>query len=243
MPDMGIGEAMLLAGIIGGGTTAASSIYGATKSSGAAKDAAQLQTDAANHAADVQAKANADTLTFQKSQAAQDLASQNATQQANYGQWAAKEGRMSDFGQMLGLAPRQIPAYQPLPGAGGTTSGGQPPAAASGDAVTQALLDNYKALGVTPTGPGTGPTDIAYMAQQAKASLAAGERPLSYWLGPQGRVAQELAKAGGGGGAPMNSPASLLAQQTPGASPTMAPLLTPALQAPSLNSFAQFLSR
>lgn len=109
-----------------GAGTATAGIVGAKMQSGAAEDAASLQTQAANHAADVQAKSAADALAFQKQQAAQDLANAQAAQQGNYNQWAARQGRLSTLGQMVGLKPFQIPAYVPIqsvPAAGAPTTG------------------------------------------------------------------------------------------------------------------------
>ncbi len=226
-----------------GAVTAASAgtagVIGAKIASGASEKAADTQSQAASHAADLQSQAAKDALAFQQRQAAQDQSNFETTQKANYNQWLPHEQRMSSLGQLVGLSPRDIPAYVPssnvlgssqtAPTSGPTATGQAP----SGDAVTQAILDNYKALGVAPTGPGTGPTDIAYMVKAAKESLAAGERPLSYWLGPQGRIAQELAKSSGGGGtsAKASTPASLGSY----VSPMMAPPVTGNLQMPTVN--------
>jgi hypothetical protein len=74
----------------------------------------KAQADAATHAADLQSKSAADALAFQKQQAAQDFANAQTTAQANYGQWAARQGRLSTLGQMVGLQPFNIPAYVPM---------------------------------------------------------------------------------------------------------------------------------
>ncbi len=81
-----------------GAGTAAAGIVGAKLQSGAAENAANLQSQAAQQ-----------TLDFQKQQAA--IAQQNAaaTQLANYGQYQARQGNLSDIGQMLGLPARNIP--------------------------------------------------------------------------------------------------------------------------------------
>lgn len=208
----------LIAGGIVGGTTLAA----AKMQSGAAHDAATAESSAAKYAADRQEKANADALAFTKQQGQNAYANTEAARQGNYGMYAAAQRRLGSIGSLIGTAPREIPAYVPgvdphFDGSAGTPSTPGAPTGSTGgtDAVTQALLDNYKALGVAPTGPGTGPTDIAYFTQQAKSSLAAGERPLSYWLGPQGRVAQELQKAKGGAQtAPAGSAASYLLPPT-----------------------------
>jgi hypothetical protein len=197
-------------------------VYSANKQAGAASDAAAIETNAQKYAADLQAKGAADALAFTKAQGENAFQNSEAARQGNYGMYAAAQRRLGAVGDLIGAGPREIPAY--VPGVDPNFTGTAAPAASGApapggsDPVTQAILDNYKALGVAPTGPGTGPTDVAYMVKQAKASLAAGERPLSYWLGPQGRIAQELAQAKSGGApaaaAPIGSVGSYL-QATP----------------------------
>lgn len=129
-------------GAITAGATGGALIYGANKQASTSADAAKLQTDAANHAADVQGKSAADTLAFQKEQAALDADRQDATQHANYTQWASKERRLGSLGELFNFGGRDIPAYEPLPGThnagatGPTASGGAssaPPPTVSGD--------------------------------------------------------------------------------------------------------------
>ena len=109
-----------------GAGTATAGIIGAKMQSSAAKDAADLQTQAANHAADVQAKSAADALAFQKQQAAMDQARAEAAQRGNYDQWAARQGRLSTLGQMVGMKPFQIPAYVPIANLSQVTPNGIP---------------------------------------------------------------------------------------------------------------------
>lgn len=206
------------------GVGAAASAYAAHKSSGAVSDAANTQTTAANYAAKLQSEAAQKALAFQQQQAAIDQANFQKTQSANYGQfqtasnenygqyaagaqtdydrWALHQNNMGYLGQLLGLPARQLPAAHiaappvyganPFDTSGGTTATG----GGNQQSIMDALKANYKSLGYAPTGPGSGPTDIAYFADAASRSAAAGERPLSYWLGPNGRVAQEIAQAG-----------------------------------------------
>jgi hypothetical protein len=89
-------------------------MFGAKKQSDAAENVAQQQSAAAKYSADAQQKSAADALAFQKQQAAQSLANAQAAQQGNYNQWAARQGRLSTLGQMVGLKPFQIPAYVPI---------------------------------------------------------------------------------------------------------------------------------
>lgn len=241
------------------GATAGAGIYSANKQAGAAQDAAKLQTDAANKSADLQAKANADALAFQKEQAAQDLARTNSTNQANYGQWAAKEGRLSDFGQMLGLSPRNIPAFQPIPStlassqtapAAGPMPSGQAPSGNLADPKAwMALVGNDQALTDFVTqGLGTAaqkPGLVDYYKKVIKGQPGANEMEQA----GSAKYYQELfakdPNVTGKSAAPMvNSPAALMAQPNYGQSGSYVPTnLTPALQAPSMNSFAAFLSR
>lgn len=94
--------AALLIPAITAAAGAGATIYAANKSSGAAE-----------HAADLQSQANTQALSFEQQQAQQQQANFEATQRANYDQWAAREQRLSNLGSLVGLGPRQIPAYVP----------------------------------------------------------------------------------------------------------------------------------
>lgn len=93
---------------IGAGAAATGAIVGANK-----------QSSAVNHAADLQSQSAAQALQFEREQAARDQANFEATQRANYDQWASREGRLGTLDQLVGLPQRQIPGYVP-------TTGGQP---------------------------------------------------------------------------------------------------------------------
>lgn len=99
-----IGIGMAVGSIVG-------STVSASKQSSAAKESAKIGSDATTHAADLQSKANDDALTFQKQQASVDQQNQEQSRRANYDQWAARERRLSSFGQMVGLPSRDIPDY------------------------------------------------------------------------------------------------------------------------------------
>jgi hypothetical protein len=215
----------ITAAVIGIGAavgTGAAGVYSAKKQSDAATTGVNAQTNAANYAAKLQSDAAAKALDFQKEQAAVDQANFQKTQTANFGQyksasdenygqykagaqtdydrWALHQNNMGYLGELLGLPARQVPAANiaapPVYGANPFDTGGSALSGAPTQSIMDALKANYKSLGYAPTGPGTGPTDIAYFADAASRSAAAGERPLSYWLGPNGRVAQEIAQAG-----------------------------------------------
>jgi hypothetical protein len=102
-----------------------SSIYGASKQAGAATDAAKLSTDAANHAADVQAQSNREALAFEREQADYQAQQTEINRKANYDQWAAHMQGVNSIGDFLHLGRKPIPAYVP-----GEPAGFAPTAAA-----------------------------------------------------------------------------------------------------------------
>jgi hypothetical protein len=234
---------------IGPAVNAATSIYGANEQAGTAADNAALQAQSLKYAADLQAKAAADALAYTKQQGAQTQSNFDTSQQGNYNQWAAGQRRLSTLGEAMGLGPREIPAYVPpkdvldtgaptqaaAPGTLGsmaTTPQGQ---AASGNPndpayITQQLQDVYKQLGVAPTGPGSGPTDIAYMTDAVLKNGGWNAAAPGYW--PQ-RIAQELQKAAGGAApAPINPAPTSTPMGTLGAPLQVAPPVTGVLQMP-----------
>lgn len=232
----GIALATLLAGA---SVKAGADIYSANKTSGAVE-----------HGADAQAAASAAQLAYTKQQAAIDQANMIATQGANYEQYSDRQQLLSTLGQHFGLPARTIappPTYQSVNGDGtigaiaGTPPASTPTAAAGGtapsptdpSAIQKQLAANYASLGVQPTGRGTGPTDIAYYADQIAATGGLTASNAAYWLGPNGRIATDLAKTKTG--AAPTSAASSSANGTLG-SMLGTPLTTPvpgALAAPT----------
>lgn len=208
--------------VIGVGGQLFGNLFAAHEQGSAADTAAAATAAAAKYSADLTAKANADALKFQYANAENAYQNNEASRQGNYGIFAARERRLGPIGEEVGMAPREVPAYVPGvdPGFGtmGDAATGAPPASSSGapasgnptdpNAIMAALTDNYKKLGVAPTGPGSGPTDIAYMAKQIAATGGLAPGNASYWFGPQGRIAQELAKAN-------NGPSSVTASPMP----------------------------
>jgi len=223
--------------------TAGGAAIAAHETAGAAKEGAQLQTTAANHAADLQSAAADKTLALTKQQAETDWRNSQQTQRANYDQWAAREGRLSSLGAMVGLGPREIPAFSegvdPHFDTGPTAPGptATPATAAGGDPILAALTKNYADLGVKPTGPGSGPTDIEYMAKRVGETGGLTPDNVKYWFGPGGRIAQEL-KGAGGTGTP--KPASFATLINGAPAPETSPILAPALQTPRY-SFADMV--
>lgn len=127
-----------------GAGTATAGIVGAKLSSGAASDAADKQTQAANHAADVQAQSARDALAFQQQQAHQDFLNAQAASRGNYDQWAARQGRLSTLGQMVGSRPFVIPNYVPMQEANGV-----PPAPSPGAPQTTGAPVGYRNPNIT----------------------------------------------------------------------------------------------
>jgi hypothetical protein len=104
---------------------------------------------------------------------------------------------------------------------GGSSGGGGSQGVAITPQITQKILDNYKSLGLTPSGAGSGPTDTAYFAE--KYAQTGGSTPDndSYWFGPNGRIAKEARQAGVTFGTP--SPTSPTSQTPAAPAPTSAP--------------------
>jgi hypothetical protein len=207
---------ILAASAAAGGSVASAAISSNAAKSAAAANAAALekstalQTTAQTHAADVQTSAADKALAFERQQAAYDASVAETNRKANYDQYVDRQSMLGSVGEALGLPHRNISPYTPLPaspyaltpgdalGQPKPTAPGAPPA--GGDPRDPAFINAqlqgvYKQLGVAPTGPGSGPTDIAYMA--GKVADTGGWTPAnaSYW---PGRIAEELAKANGG---------------------------------------------
>lgn len=99
--------AAVIGAIISAAATTGGTIYAVKKSQQAAD--ASLQAERETTAA--QTKSNDKALSYQ-------YAADEANRRANYDQWAAREGRLSTLGGMLGLPARNIPAYVPEPDPG-----------------------------------------------------------------------------------------------------------------------------
>lgn len=224
---------MPVAAIIAAGVTAGGVITASKLNSSATRDSAKLATDANTNAATIQAKSAADTLAFQRQQAETDFQNNQQTARANYDQWATGQGRLKSLAAMTGIARPDPPSF--VPGIDPQFTGGSPlpssttaspttTGAPGSDPILAALTDNYAKLGVSPTGPGTGPTDIAYMAGKIQQTGGLTPDNVKYWFGPQGRIATELAAAKGG------------AATAPTAAPTAAPysMATAAYGAPAV---------
>lgn len=93
--------------------TAGGAIAGGAMSSRAAGKSAKLQTDAANHAADVNKQAADERLAFERSQAEQVAKQAEIDRKANYDQWAAGQAQHNRVREALGYPTTPIPPYVP----------------------------------------------------------------------------------------------------------------------------------
>jgi len=122
---------------IAGVAAGTGAIVGAKMQSGAARRVAETQTQAANRAAEIQAQSQAEALAFQRQAAQNAYLNDEAARRGNYDVWAATEGRRGSIGALLGMGPRNIPAYVPgvdprFDGGGEGTSGPMPVPGAGG---------------------------------------------------------------------------------------------------------------
>lgn len=183
-------------------------LFGAHMQTAAADKSAQIAADAAKYGADKVAAAEAAALAFQKSTGENAFQNSEVGRRTDYAWQAAREKRLGYLGDLLGMPAREIPAF--IPGVdphfdtgGGSSapgadySGAFSPTAASNPndpaAITAALNAYYKSVGKTPTGPGTGPTDIGYFAGRVGQTGGLTPDNINYWFGPNGRISQELA--------------------------------------------------
>jgi hypothetical protein len=231
----------------------------------AATKAAELQAQSAANALDFTkqqaAQARVDADVTQHANYDQWV----AAQQYQNAQQAARTASINALGAQYGVAPRAqpvmtIPAYRstlaaaaglPDPGAGPTTGTGSsagpaaPAAPASGNPMDPAYIGQqlaalYGQYGLTPTGPGSGPTDSAYMTQKILDTGGWQGDNAAYW---SQRIPAEIALARGGGSGvapgqagtigaalPGTPPPGGLATTTPAGTPAPITTTTPALQ-------------
>lgn len=239
--------------VAGGGN----SIYGPTAATGgsAVTDALKtaiptagnivsglIQANAAGNASDKQIAYLEEALAYQKEQDAQNrqLAANKVQLEAN--RYATYSGNTAPFiangvtsgnrmTALLGL-PQGAPSAGggPVGGGSGGSGGGTNGVSLTPD-ITAKVNDYYKSIGVTPTGPGSGPTDAAYYA--GKVAETGGLTPdnIGYWFGPSGRIASDLGKAGVKTGTPPPPsgapPATYGTQPPPSSAPSTVTLKAP----------------
>jgi hypothetical protein len=191
--------------------------------------ASQIAANASSNASAAQTKYLEDALAYEKENDLYKRGVDAAAVQkeaARYGDYASRIQPFIDNGTtsndrmaaLMGLPARTGAtsggAYSYGGYSGGGSSGGGSQGVAITPQITQKILDNYKALGLTPTGSGTGPTDTAYFAEKYAATGGSTPDNDSYWFGPNGRIAKEARQAGVPFGTPTpTSPTS----QTPAA--------------------------
>lgn len=158
--DCFVATGAAIAMAIAAGATAGSAAYSAHRQASAANDAARMQTDAANHAADVGKQSNDDALKFQREQAAADAARFESSQRANYNQYLARYNAVRGFAGSSGLNLPDAPDYASATGSGGPASGGADPKAV-------AFIRDYQ----SKNNPTSTPADLVKAAQAAGVNI------------------------------------------------------------------------
>lgn len=153
-----------------------------------------IQANAAGNASDAQQKYLQEALDYEKNKDAAAIALESQRYSNYSGNIApyvangtAAGGRMAS---LFGL-----PASVGAPSAG-ASSGGQSRGVPVSADISAADLANYKALGLTPSGRGSGPTDSAYYDEEIAATGGLTDANKAYWFGPTGRIATDAQKAG-----------------------------------------------
>jgi hypothetical protein len=171
-----------------------------------------IQANAAGNASEAQQKYLEEALAYQKESDAYarttdaaryaDTRGDVAKADARYGDyqgriapWIANGTNSNDrMSALLGLPARAA-------GSGGSSGGGSYGAATSqgvtlSPEITARIAANYKSLWLTPTGAGSGPTDIGYYGDRVAETGGLTDANNRYWFGPTGRIATDAAKAG-----------------------------------------------
>jgi hypothetical protein len=212
---------------------------------------ALIQANASGNASAAQQKYLEDALAYEKENdlynrgvAADTLAYNRAASEAKIaleaGRYADYSGRITPFVQNATSSNDRMSALLGLPARSGATSGGAsggggssyssygtqtPQGVAVSPELTQRVIDNYKALGLTPTGAGSGPTDTAYFAEKYAQTGGSNPGNDAYWFGPGGRIAKEATQAGLKFGAPTTTTPPAATSPTPSQTgPTPGPL-------------------
>lgn len=130
--------------------TAVSGVYAAHESSSSANKAAKMQTDAGREAARIQDAASQRAEQFARSQGENEFRNAEVARRGNWEIDAARQRRLSTLGGMIGMGPREIPAY--VPGVDPGYDGSSAPASAVGatDPRVQSVI-NKVTQGLAPT--------------------------------------------------------------------------------------------
>lgn len=135
----------------------------------AAAGGAAISSSAAGHAAALQASTADKQLAYEQQQAQVDQQNFESTQNANYGQYKARQSYLSNLGQMAGLPARTVappPAYTSVSGTLGSSAGAPTPAAAEQTVLMRApngqtkqvpasQVQHYMSLKAVPVMPNT----------------------------------------------------------------------------------------
>lgn len=136
----------------------------AATSAKATSDATAQQLQYEREATAAQQKAAAEQLAYARQQSALSRQDAETNREGDYEQWAAREGRLSTIGGMLGLPARQIPAYRPLGPDGGGDAGGS----ADGAARTGGVYDAIRAYQTDPNSKAANGIEAMRAALKAK---------------------------------------------------------------------------
>lgn len=191
-----------------------------------------VQASAQGKASDAQQKYLEEALAYQKEQDTYNRNRQaglDAQEVQRYGNYQGRIGGFIANGQnsndrmsaLLGLPARAPGSSSGASSYGTSTNQG----VALSPEITARLAANYKDLGVSPTGAGSGPTDIGYYGGKVAETGGLTDANTSYWFGPNGRIAQDLAKAG--------------VQGSPATPPSMSPAAPPVTTQPQTRAAVQ----
>lgn len=100
--------------LAGSGVQGAFQYAGGKKQADAAENAARMQIEGYNHAADLQKQSSDATLAFQRQQAQNDYENKARTDWANYNQYAARQRAFNTIRSALGLRGAEIMPYVPM---------------------------------------------------------------------------------------------------------------------------------
>lgn len=221
--------------IVSGAIGAHAASSAAATQAKASSDATAQQLQYEREALAAQTKATDESLAYTKGQASQNRADAETTREGDYEQWAAREGRLSTIGGMLGMPARQIPGYRALGPEQGAGGPGAAPAAnlmpKQGEVDwTAAPAQLQQQLAGFFTARGVAPSEVPYWVQQAPTLVARGKELNDPLYASKRLAAAEVFGGGVGAPAPAQPAYGSIAAMSGGAPPP----LTPAYQAPRI---------
>lgn len=179
-----------------------------------------IQANASSNASDKQTAYLEQALAYEKEKDAYDRTTAANKVQLEANRYATYSGNTAPFiangvtsgNRMTSLLG--LPAGAPNAG-GSLNGGGGSQGVPVSPEITTKVNDYYKSIGVTPTGPGTGPTDAAYYAGKDAETGGLTDANNAYWFGPNSRIGSDLAKAGVKTGTPTPAPAPTAGTPSP----------------------------